>query len=55
MRSVVQEVSARRWELELLERRQAEELARMRTEWLPHQVAATMPAALVIDVLGAER
>lgn len=27
---------------------------RMRTEWLPEQVAAQMPASLVIAVLGGE-
>ena len=55
LKRCVQEIIERRAELELIERRQAEELARMRCEWLPEQISTMMPAALIVDVLSEAR
>lgn len=50
--SVIAEVRRRHDELSGQEARGMEAIEHLRAEWAPEQIAARMPAALVIDVLG---
>jgi hypothetical protein len=52
LRTISDRIDERRIALRDLEQLAWEEVARIRTEWMPEQVSAQMPASLVIDVLS---